>query len=94
MEIEPHSEIFGISLFKTSNYPKFNTILQSFLSFHTSAFGGVEAVPVACGGMDGQDFFAHSAPALCFRGANFCKQPDPLGIRMSPSCPDVQALNI
>jgi hypothetical protein len=44
--------------------------------------------------MDGQDFFANGAPAGCFRGANFFKQPDPLGKRMSPSCPDVQALNI
>ena len=31
--------------------------------------------------------------AGCFRGAIFFKQPDLLGIRMSPSCPDVQALN-
>jgi hypothetical protein len=44
--------------------------------------------------MDGQVFFANGAPAGCFRGANFSKQPDPLGKRMSPSCPDVQALNI
>jgi hypothetical protein len=44
--------------------------------------------------MDGQDFFANGAPAGCFRGANFFKQPDPLGKRMSPSYSDIQALNI
>ena len=94
MEIEPHSEIFGISLFKTSNYPKIQYHIALIPLIPPSALDGVEAVPVARGGMGGQDFFANGAPAGCFRGAIFFKQPDPLGKRISPCCPDVQALNI
>ena len=42
--------------------------MHSFLSFHPSAFDGVEAVAIPYGLMDGQDFFANGAPAVCFRG--------------------------